>query len=233
MRDDFPWPPPFALRISKRAKHARLRVLPDSGLELVLPRAMPRKAALEILEGHKEWVRKALKRVFPVRAAAPENTPPETIILHGGETLLRAVYGQRACFLSGKELFLRSGGEKPEAAVNELQRWLRRYAAETLGREAASLAERFGLPYASLRFRRQRSRWGSCSARGNLSLNICLVFLPPRLARHVILHELAHTRHCNHGREFRETLRALEPDTPVLDAALREAWRHVPAWIWQ
>jgi predicted metal-dependent hydrolase len=54
--------------------------------------------------------------------------------------------------------------------------------------------------------RSQRTRWGSCSRNGNISLNLRLVLLPEDLADYVILHELVHTRIPNHGRGFWEEL---------------------------
>jgi len=83
-----------------------------------------------------------------------------------------------------------------------------------------------------VRFRRQKSRWGSCTAKGALNLNTCLVFLPTELARHIILHELAHTKHLNHGQGFWKLLFSMEENALALDKRLRRAWRHVPEWMW-
>ncbi|MCC8194233.1 MAG: M48 family metallopeptidase [Deltaproteobacteria bacterium] len=225
------WPPAFSVRISPRAKHPRLRVLPGTGLEVVLPRSMRAETATAIVERHKEWVRRTLDRVCGHEGVGQPAGVPGRVVLHGGAA-------ERVVVCEGEEtgeadaIRLRASREDPDTALAQLRDWTRAYAAATLGREAAVLAGEHALPYASVRFRRQRSRWGSCTARGAISLNTSLVFLPWELARHVIMHELAHTRHMDHGRGFWKTLFAMEPEALKLDKRLRSAWRHVPAWIW-
>ncbi len=230
--DAFPWPPEFAVRVSARAKYARLRVLPGKGLEVVLPRNMAPETATRIVERHREWICKTLGRVCGGQCKTVEKTVPERIFFRGGseERLVLCVDDPP----SGNDAVvrLRSSRREVHAALRELQDWTRCHAALVVGAETTKLAEQYGLPFTALRFRRQKSRWGSCTAKGALSLNTCLVFLPPELARHVILHELAHTQHLDHGRGFWKTLFAMEPDALKLDKRLRTAWRFVPAWIW-
>ncbi|SBW04046.1 putative Zinc protease [uncultured delta proteobacterium] len=229
------WPPAFSVRISPRAKYPRLRVLPGKGLEVVLPRTMRPETAPAIVERHKEWVCKTLDKVCGAPPPEPETAVPSFVFLRGGVE-------QRAVVCHGENppdpdpgadaIRLRAPRSNPAAALRELQDWVRRHAAAVLGGEAQALALRHALPYATVRFRRQRSRWGSCTTRGALSLNTCLIFLPAELARHVILHELVHTRHMDHGQGFWKTLFAMEPNALKLDKRLRTAWRFVPAWLW-
>jgi len=69
-----------------------------------------------------------------------------------------------------------------------------------------NLARNHGFRYSGLAFRNATTRWGSCSARNSLSLSVHLMALPDHLIDYVILHELCHTKHKNHGPKFHALL---------------------------
>jgi predicted metal-dependent hydrolase len=87
-----------------------------------------------------------------------------------------------------------------------------------------------GLSYARAQVRRQRTRWGSCSRAGTLSINACLMFQPADVVQYLFVHELAHTVHLNHSRRFWKLVERLEPRWHALDRELSRGWRHVPEW---
>ncbi len=235
------WPPPYTVRVSARASRIRLRVLPGTGLEVVLPYGVEQSVAASLVERHRVWIERALKRLRPETEsgaaagadgrngrAAP--ALPATLALHGGALVLPICCAEEPA--EPASVILRARRDDAAAALRQLRQWTRDYAARYLAEGMAELAGKYGFRYAGARYGRQKSRWGSCTPRGSISLNICLVFLPHELARHVLLHELAHTRHCDHGQGFWKTLFAAEPDALALDKRLRRAWRYVPDWIW-
>ncbi|NQV36954.1 MAG: M48 family metallopeptidase [Candidatus Marinimicrobia bacterium] len=79
-------------------------------------------------------------------------------------------------------------------------------AKEILNIRVAELAEEHGFTYNRVSVKRMTSRWGSCSTRNNINLNIKLLHLPEKLCDYVILHELVHTIHKNHGPVFWKAL---------------------------
>lgn len=89
---------------------------------------------------------------------------------------------------------------------------MRKEAKELLPRRLSELAERYGFSYGRVFVKHNSSNWGSCSARGNINLNLNLVRLPQLLRDHVILHELCHLKHPNHGPEFHALLERLGAD---------------------
>lgn len=99
---------------------------------------------------------------------------------------------------------------------------MRKEAKELLPRRLSELAERYGFSYGRVFIKHNSSNWGSCSARGNINLNLNLVRLPQLLRDHVILHELCHLRHPNHGPEFHALLELLDADNLRLLAGAGE-----------
>ena len=83
------------------------------------------------------------------------------------------------------------------------------------------LAGKYGFTYNRLFIRNQRTRWGTCSSRNNISLNINLLRLPQELQDYVMLHELTHTRHKNHSRDFWAEMDGLVGDAKKLKKQMR------------
>ena len=98
------------------------------------------------------------------------------------------------------------------AAAPEQVEAMRKEAKELLPRRLSELAERYGFSYGRVFIKHNSSNWGSCSALGNINLNLNLVRLPQLLRDHVILHELCHLKHPNHGPEFHALLERLGAD---------------------
>ena len=89
-----------------------------------------------------------------------------------------------------------------------------------------------GVTPGRLQVRLQRTRWGSCSSRGTISINAAGLLLAPHQFDYLLAHELCHLRHMNHSRAFWRMLEHFEPDSRVLDATLNTAWRDLPDWVY-
>ena len=104
-------------------------------------------------------------------------------------------------------------------AITVLPDWVRRHSAET------------GLTVKRVAVRNQRSRWGSYSSRGTLSLNWRLLLMTPDMVDYVILHELAHSQHLNHSAAFWQVLDGICPGARARDRAFdQRAAELLPAW---
>ncbi len=84
------------------------------------------------------------------------------------------------------------------------------------------LAQRYGFTYNRVFIRNQKTRWGSCSHKNNISLNIKILSLPEELIDYVILHELTHTRVKNHSTDFWAELDKFVGDGKAMASRLRE-----------
>ena len=84
------------------------------------------------------------------------------------------------------------------------------------------LAEHYGFTYNRVFIRNQKTRWGSCSSKKNINLNMKLAVLPDRLMDYVILHELVHLKIPNHSKDFWTALDRFVPNAKILKAELRK-----------
>jgi predicted metal-dependent hydrolase len=132
----------------------------------------------------------------------------------------------------GNGLLALDGDVSDARAVRKvLRQWLAERAAEVLGPALKQCARELGFEFQRVLIRRQRSRWGSCSTRGTISLNCCLMFQRPQVVRYLMIHELSHTVQMNHSRRFWQTVSRHCPDYRRLDRELLDGWRRVPSWV--
>ena len=99
---------------------------------------------------------------------------------------------------------------------------LRAKAKAILPGRLRELAAENGFEYNQVRIKHNVSNWGSCSSKGNINLNLNLMRLPEDLRDYVMLHELCHLKHMNHGPEFRALLESVCPDHRTLRSRLRD-----------
>lgn len=230
------------LRRSARSKRVRL-IVDERGLTVTVPRSFPfRKELSPILDKHIAWILRNVDK-FSLREKERGRYPvtlPEHITFPAlGESWDVERVPPEDCRF-GKALRLSpdggvirlSHGLTRMEAVSVLRGWLRIRAKEVLPPLLRELASEFVGPGAVARVfvKEMKSRWGSCSSRRNINLNARLLFLPPDLARHVMLHELCHLAEMNHSAAFYARLNAMDPEAKRHITELRTAWRLVPAW---
>ena len=91
-----------------------------------------------------------------------------------------------------------------------------------IGKRVRHYCEAMGVTVGSVTVKNQKTRWGSCSAKGNVNFNYQLAFLPDELLDYVVIHELAHRRHMNHSRAFWAEVEKYCPDYPERREQLKE-----------
>jgi predicted metal-dependent hydrolase len=133
--------------------------------------------------------------------------------------------------LAPGQLLLRGAVADDELCRRVLRLWLAQRAEVTLLPQLQELATTAGFRYGRGQIRGQRTRWGSCSGRGTISLNWHLLFLTPEEVRYVLLHELCHTVELNHSPRFWRLLSQHQPDSEALRQGMRRAWQELPAWL--
>ena len=191
------------LRIDRNARRAEL-VLPP-GASVADGRAFAEEKAL--------WLRNRL-------ALLPECIPfaPGTIVpIHGADCLLvHAPEARAGVVLDGSRLIV-SGAR--DFFARRVRDWLKREARRRIAGLAHDKAERIGRTVARVSVRDQQSRWGSCSATGNLSFSWRLILAPAEVLDYVVAHEVAHLEEPNHSARFWRRV-----DTLTEHAAFGRSW---------
>jgi len=228
----------YTVRESARAKRARLRVSVSDGLVVVIPKGFDRRRIPRMLAEHRDWIERAIRQIEAEREALQSNgRRPEAIELPAiGQSWRlewQAAPGARVRIAEPDPRTLRLSGatDNPIAWGKSLRGWLLERGREHLIPRAEEMARTLDVRIERVSVRCQRTRWGSYSTRGTISLNAQLLFLPERLVRFVLLHEVCHAMHPNHSPEFWALVRAHEPEADRLREELRSAWKHVPGWL--
>jgi len=112
-----------------------------------------------------------------------------------------------------------------------LRDWLRHKGREILIPRLAQRAQAMDTSYRQVQVRGQRTRWGSYSSNGTLSINYCLLFVPADLADYLFTHELCHTRHMNHSARFWQLVSRFAPDYRAQEKRLNNGRQYLPDWL--
>lgn len=188
---------------NRRARNLSIRINQKGALRVTVPGRVPIKKAEEFLWSKKNWI--LAKRTKILQEGGRFRDPEE------GDEL----------FIRGKKVQVKliARDKTPEEA---LWRILLQEARAYLPDRVSTLAANHGLKYSSLKIRRMKTRWGSCTAKNGINLNSWLMMLPDHLSDYVILHELVHTLHRDHSHRYWE---ALDKETGGRSRQLRKELR--------
>ena len=231
---------PYTLKVSQRAKSARLKMTPHGGLVVVVPPGFDKKKIASLLLHHEEWIKKVTAKFDAHRQTPPpqsENGLPATIVFpdfaeswsvaytHAGSGEVEMVERQ------GNRLLVSGDVANIALTCRLLCSWLKHRAQVHLLPVLEKLAAAHDFSYDSAGIRLQHSRWGSCSSRRSITLNSKLLFLPDHLVRYIMVHELCHTVHMNHSREFWSLVHQHDPLCHTSNLEMKSAWKYVPKWV--
>jgi len=233
------WPPQYKVRHSKRAKSPSLRIYSGSGLEVIIPERKKNFDVMSFLNKHRDWIEKhAIKFTFLLPDTTDLKTLPEKIELPAVNQVIEVIYrpiNATVCLshkIEKNKIIFYGAVNDFSICIPPLLNYLKKYAKNALRDLLDQLSQECGLPYQKLSIRAQKTVWGSCTVQKNIQLNYKILFLPPVLARYILIHELCHTVHLNHSRAFWKLVSTFVPDFRAQVKALRGADRFLPrGWM--
>lgn len=166
-----------------RARRLGIRINSRGEVRVTIPGRLSVRKAEAFVRSRSAWILEKKKLMQDRQEALPVISEGEFLKIRGWDVPLRR----------------EKDGESLEDA---LWRILLREARDYLPDRLEELASQHGFSYNGMKIRKMTSRWGSCTARNSINLNSWLVILPVHLSDYVMLHELSHTVHKNHGPQF-------------------------------
>jgi predicted metal-dependent hydrolase len=200
-------------RTGRRSRNISVRVYPDATVRVSAPTWASLKDIQGVVQMHAVWISEQLDQA---RAVAPRYDEGSLHFFLGKRYPLDIQHapGRRSVVFTGSELRVTAPAHTPEQTRALLRHWYRTQAAESFPQRLAGICP--GLPWLkdepSWGLRRMRAQWGNCSSAGHVTFNTQLMKAPLDLIDYVILHELTHIKHHDHGRGFERTMDGHMPD---------------------
>ena len=207
----------YSVVVSETARRLRVRVGPR-GVEVLVPPGTCTEDASAILRRNEAWVLAQLARVSMFQDIRRASRTECGKMLYGGEpTPVRIElvdWKARGNFVEWKEgeIVVRRGIATRTPAVRGLENWLRRQARAQIGACLPALTQQLGRSFGRVYVMGQRTKWGNCSSRRNLSFNWRLILAPDAVLHYLVAHEVAHLAVPDHSAKFWLTVQSLCPE---------------------
>lgn len=215
---------PYTIKRSSRARYVRLEFKSGTGLTVVVPKLYRIELLPDVLKTKRRWILAGfakfgdVKTPFAVRELKNGDTVP--YLDRALELVERRTSGKTDSVELEQDRLVVSLGAASGTVNAVVEQWYRIQAAEVIKSKADKLSSRLGLTYKRIIIRGQKTRWGSCSNKGNLGFNWKLMMVPEPVLDYVIVHELTHLREMNHKKRFWELVAEQCP-----------RWREYRKWL--
>jgi len=216
----------YTFRRSFKARRVRLEVRQQTGLTVIVPRSYSISRLPGLLKSKERWISRNLQRFNQSQpaSAAKKLQSGDTVPYLGRELELveQGDHDGDSVALEGNKLAVRPDLFNNGLLEPALEQWYRTEAYKLITERADKLSSQMGINYKRLVIRGQKTRWGSCSHRKNLSFNWKLIMAPQPAVDYVIIHELIHLKEMNHSKRFW-----------ILVAQYCPGWREHKKWLKQ
>jgi len=210
---------PYEERRSAGYRRITLTILEDR-LRISAPKNVSAKQLKELLLAKQEWILKAwLKNQGALKPPA-EYHDGQQFLYRGNSLQLKIRRHSRKMLrvsLEGQALEVAIPEDLPEQACQSniqaaLLSWYKAQARKVLQDKLDKQAKRMQVTFQTFRLKEQKTRWGSCSGKGNINLNWRIIMAPDAGIDYIIIHELSHLTHLNHSERFWQRVAEFMPE---------------------
>ena len=195
---------PYTLIRRKNQKHVNIRVHHTGDVSVSAPILMSSDRIEKAVQAKKAWIKRHVKRIQDSIGGIDEL---KELSLYGSTHRIKVQIdpqhrGRIEIDDSNRVIHLRCPYAETHAQKKYLATCLKRHCRKVVVPQVRALSSTLGIEINNIYLRDQRTRWGSSSGRGNISLNWRVVLLPEQTRRYLILHELIHQEHMNHSKSY-------------------------------
>ena len=208
----------YRLVHSQAAKKLRIKVRLD-GIDVVVPENRANQEAIAFVTENRDWVIEQLERARTLRALRrPEKKTPGMLLFDGELIPVNVVRSDswgapNKIVLQDGGVSLTCGQDSQTPLAKSLENWLRKKARERVLRHVVDIGKRLNREPNRIYIMEQRTKWGNCSAIGNLSFNWRLIMAPEYVLGYIVTHEMVHLAIPDHSKRFWLTVQSLCPNT--------------------
>jgi len=205
--------------IREERKTLGITISPDRQIIVKAPKTKPDKDIYEKLRKKAGWIYRQIKYFdsLPLPVKERQYVSGETHKYLGKQYRLKIIRSNKSkVFLKGGyiHVLLADVADKKQIEIL-LNKWYKKQAVkrfEIYLKECYSVIRKYDVPYPTLYIQRMKTRWGSCSINGRITLNLNLIKHSSLSIKYVIMHELCHLKYHNHNKDFYQLLKRVMPD---------------------
>jgi len=213
---------PYTIRRSRRANYVSISIGAD-GVQVVAPVSMEDNKIIPLVENKREWIfhkfENYRQRLTQIRIEREYISGEEFLFMGENYPLMVQEHEGRSnsVDLTNNQFLVLLHKDTPEKQRREviqrtLERWYISRAKELIQERLELYIPKISVQVNMVRLKNQKTRWGSCSQKGNLNFNWKLVMAPTAIVDYVVVHELCHLRQMNHSKEFWQLVAMYIPD---------------------
>lgn len=203
----------YTHKVNRRSKSLKLSLNKSGEVLVTSPRFVPQFVIRKFVNDHEQWITEQLNKLKAVKTklAISEN---EALLFGKAYKLVTRMDHKKPIGITreGDELIINPVTESKASIQKILDRFLKNLGSSFILKQTELFAQKMSTTYNHVSFKTQKTRWGSCSSKGNLNFNWRLVHAPPEVITYVIIHELAHRTHMNHSGKFWDLVRKYDPE---------------------
>lgn len=192
------------INVSRQAKRLTLRVDAKERIPvLTLPPRCSRKKAYEFVMQHKSWIENSLAKL---PSASFFKDGDEVLIMGSSYVITHKPDRRGGAFIENKKLIVCGGKEFLHRRVVDL---LKKIAKEELYKMSINMAKKIGKDVKNVTIKDTKSRWGSCSNRGNINYSWRIILAPMNVIKYLVAHEVSHLLYQDHSDNFWNCVKSL------------------------